>query len=158
MHWLDLDFPTKTWFSKLSAPEKRKYRMRHMLKPRSQVITEVDKHLAKIKFPVGALKEMSRIRHHGQFKAMDFELLLFYGCFCFDTLIKKESLDNFKLLALIISKLSAKNVNRQELPFIRRLVDHFLSTFEKIYGNKDEHYMWRSNVHHVGHLCDYVQW
>lgn len=157
-HWLDLDLKSKSWFSKLTEADKQKRRMRHLLMPRTRAIAEIDKNLSKIKLPSRVLREMPQLCHLGKFKAMEYELLLFYGFFCFENIIKSKTLNNFKLLALILSKLCAQKVNRQQLNLVRSLVDKFLQTFEDIYGNEDEHYMWRSNIHHVAHLCDMVEW
>lgn len=176
----DLD---RAWYSKLTLEDddeedekvvrqkvkalKKEYRTKHLIGNKKEILEELDSRLSAIKFPERVHRLMPSLSNGGKLKSLEYENLLFYGWICFEGLIKPETLENFKLLAFILSEFSSREVQkRSDIRLVTQEIDKFFKSFCDIYGRTNldgemegiEAFMWKLNVHYLAHFPNMVQW
>jgi hypothetical protein len=148
------DCVKQQWYSKLSKSEKEQIQANTM---KATQVAELNKRLSAVRFPDGVLRTMPQLSPHVGLKAMEYELILFYGWPLFDGLIEVNRFRNFRRLAFILSTLSMKYVGMlQEMRHAEAQVGKFMEEFSRCYSSH-EAFMLKMNVHLISHLCQMVR-
>ncbi|KAI2803994.1 hypothetical protein BLOT_008134 [Blomia tropicalis] len=86
--------------------------------------------LALIKFPKNALRRMPQLSDKRSLKAIEYEVLLYFGWPAFKGIVTEDRLQNFKLLAFILSSLSLQYIANFRI--IEKAIEEFLGMFNTI--------------------------
>ena len=120
--------------------------------------TEEDVHIFNermLMFNSNCTKEFQRrgrpIEMLGRWKATELRLFLLYaGPLVLQDLISEESYNHFLLLHFALSLLVSPSINSQHSQFAKSLLEHFVDSFGKLYGEEQLIF----NVHSLIHLAD----
>jgi len=123
--------------------------------------TEEDVHIFNermLMFKSNCTKEFQRrgrpIELLGRWKATELRLFLLYaGPLALQDLISEESYNHFLLLHFAMSLLVSPSINSQQSQFARSLLEHFVDSFEKLYGEEQLIF----NVHSLIHFEAYFE-
>ena len=147
--WFGTDLVSRRWFQNLSNEQKQMIRKTTITKDKIDII---DIRLATIKFPERTLKSMPQFASPRKLKSLDFELLLYYGWISFIGIVDDAKLNNFKLLAFIISTLSSNYISKgSAIRYAESELKNFFYSFNQVYG-ANEGFMWKINLHFLEHL------
>src|SRR5690606_20282072 len=102
----------------------------------------INSRLSMIKFPQKMLRTMPQIGGRS-LKAIEYELILFYGWICFIGIVEPKRCRNFQQLAFILSSLSARYISKRlDIRLVEKEITNFLTLFDEIYS-KSEEFMWK---------------
>ncbi|KAI2795351.1 hypothetical protein BLOT_016853 [Blomia tropicalis] len=109
-----------------------------------------------IKFPERCLKSMPELGSETNLKALDFEIILFYGWIVFEGIVDSTRLLNFKQLAYILSTWSSRIISKgADFRYAESEMNNFFTTFNQAYG--ESKYLWKMNVHFLSHFPKMVE-
>lgn len=142
-HWLCKDIITKRWYQDLTRSEKDAIRKSFLTKADLMLIND---RVKMIKFPERCLKSMPELGSETNLKALDFEIILFYGWIAMEGIVDSTRLLNFKQLAYILSTWSSRMVSKgADFRYAESEMNNFFTTFNQAYGESS--YLWKMNVH-----------
>lgn len=111
----------------------------------------LNRRLKRLKFPSKFLRVMPDITK--PLKSIELENLLFYGFVLFEGLLPEREFNNFKLLSLIISTLSSREITHAQIDKCEELIAEFINEFGTLYPTELHKY----NVHMLSHLPQVVR-
>lgn len=149
--WTGMDVVKRKWFQAATNEQKRQVNAKKLT---NEQLTIIDKRLALIKFPKNALRRMPQLSDKRSLKAIEYEVLLYFGWPAFKGIVTEDRLQNFQLLAFILSSLSLQYIANFRI--IEKAIEEFLGMFDTIYS-PDESFMWKINLHYLKHLPVMVQ-
>ena len=122
-----MDVVKRKWFQAATNEQKRQVNAKKLT---NEQLTIIDKRLALIKFPKNALRRMPQLSDKRSLKAIEYEVLLYFGWPAFKGIVTEDRLQNFKLLAFILSSLSLQYIANFRI--IEKAIEEFLGMFNTI--------------------------